>query len=548
MDKIVIQHLNESFSYFETSDLNLKKKVAELLSPYADNYQFSPTYRAGVWNGRIPFYKIQENKILIPKGIIFYLEKLFKNLNIDYSIEKTIYEDLTLQDVKDFIKSLNIPFEPYNYQTQCVFDSLTQGRLTNISATGSGKSLMIYMLARYFQLSNRSIMIIVPNIMLVNQIYEDFKSYGFEDIEKYTQQIGGEHKEKELKKPIIITTWQSQYRERNDFYDVDCVIVDECQGVKGTENQLKDVILPKAIHAKYRFGFTGTLPKKDIEKMSIYSVLGKPNRVINARGLIDGGLATPVSIKVVYFDYPEDDVKLLHSKKDFRFEEKFITEHTKRNNVLASLINKVSKKGNTLALYAKLSHGDLLLNNLIRKRYTFTDITEFEVLTEIKAKDVNNLSNEKLYFTKTKVSNKIQALLEKTSFNLSNIIHLDEIQIFCVSGEIKDTERERIRQILETHNNAIILGTLKTMSTGINIKKLHSLIFCSSSKSEITLGQSIGRIMRLHDSKAHVKVYDIVDNLTTKRGKKNYFMKHFDERLVEYIEGQYPMDEIILQL
>ena len=199
-------------------------------------------------------------------------------------------------------------------------------------------------------------------------------------------------------------------------------------------------------------------------------------------------------------------------------------------------------------MYAKLSHGDLLLNNLIRKRYNFTTIQDFEVLKEIKTKDIPALSNNKLYFTKTKISTKIVEAIQKTTFNLGNIIHLDEIQIFCVSGEIKDTERERIRQILETHNNAIILGTLKTMSTGINIKKLHSLIFCSSSKSEITLGQSIGRIMRLHDSKAHVKVYDIVDNLTTKRGKKNYFMKHFDERLIEYIEGQYPMDEIILQL
>ena len=131
---------------------------------------------------------------------------------------------------------------------------------------------------------------------------------------------------------------------------------------------------------------------------------------------------------------------------------------------------------------------------------------------------------------------------------MENFVELDSINIFCVDGSISSSERERIRLLLEEKDNAIILATLKTFSTGINVKKLHSLILASSTKSEITIGQSIGRIMRLHSSKESVTVYDIVDCMLGKRGKENYFFRHFKERISEYSDAGYPIEEISLAL
>lgn len=544
---IEIKHHNESYSYFKIDDREIVKKVAKLLSPYAPNYMFHPAYRIGNWDGRIPFYKVINGHLVIPKGMIDYVEKLLKRENLEVSIEPTQYENITEEECEKFIESLKIPFKPYSYQKKCFYDSLTQGRLTNISATGSGKSLIIYLLVRYFIETNRKVMVIVPNIMLVNQIFNDFVSYGWEESEasKVIQRIGGEHKEKEIKCPGIITTWQSQYRNETDFYDVDCIIVDECQGVKGTENQLKDVILPKATKAKFRFGFTGTLPKEEIEKLCIFSALGKPHKVINAQGLIDIGLATPVKIKSIFIEYSPEESQAVAKLKDYRQEEKYVAEHSKRNKLVVGIVDKISKSGNSLLLFRKIEHGDFLLRLLVEKK---TGIKDFEIIKEVTKRNISKLDLNVVYFSKTPLKPHILDHLEKVGYNTNNFKNLDDLRIFYVSGEIDSKERERIRVIMEEYRDAIIFGTIQTMSTGINIKSLKNLILGSSTKSEITIGQSIGRIMRLHHSKNEVNVYDIVDVLITKRGKENYFYKHYKERLNEYLENGYPIQELSFKI
>ena len=60
----------------------------------------------------------------------------------------------------------------------------------------------------------------------------------------------------------------------------------------------------------------------------------------------------------------------------------------------------------------------------------------------------------------------------------------------------------------------------------INQKQTHS-------KSKIKVLQSIGRMLRQHESKEHAVLYDIVDDLSIK-SHKNYTLKHFEERLKIY--------------
>ena len=68
--------------------------------------------------------------------------------------------------------------------------------------------------------------------------------------------------------------------------------------------------------------------------------------------------------------------------------------------------------------------------------------------------------------------------------------------------EIVDTEdREEVRRITEKEDNAIIIASYGTFSTGINIKNLHNVIFASPNKSKIRNLQSIGRVLRKSDNK-----------------------------------------------
>ena len=79
------------------------------------------------------------------------------------------------------------------------------------------------------------------------------------------------------------------------------------------------------------------------------------------------------------------------------------------------------------------------------------------------------------------------------------------------------------------------MASYGTFSTGINIRNLHNIIFASPSKSRIRNLQSIGRGLRIGDSKETATLYDISDDLTYK-DKKNFTLTHFQERINIYNE------------
>ena len=102
-----------------------------------------------------------------------------------------------------------------------------------------------------------------------------------------------------------------------------------------------------------------------------------------------------------------------------------------------------------------------------------------------------------------------------------------------------DTEqREEIRAITEKENDAIIVASYGTFSTGINIRNLHNIIFASPSKSRIRNLQSIGRGLRKGDQKTHCNLYDIGDDLSWK-ARKNFTLLHMMERIKIYNEENF---------
>ena len=107
--------------------------------------------------------------------------------------------------------------------------------------------------------------------------------------------------------------------------------------------------------------------------------------------------------------------------------------------------------------------------------------------------------------------------------------------MFYVSGETHVDTREKIRSITEEENNAIIVASLGTFSTGINIKRLNNLIFASPSKSRIRNLQSIGRGLRKTDDKDSMRLFDIADDLQN----KNYTLSHLKDRINIYNEENF---------
>jgi type I site-specific restriction endonuclease len=121
---------------------------------------------------------------------------------------------------------------------------------------------------------------------------------------------------------------------------------------------------------------------------------------------------------------------------------------------------------------------------------------------------------------------------------LLNSKHRNGRNIYFIHGGVDGEERERIRKIMETETNAIVVASSGTMSTGVSIKNLHNIIFAISGKSRIRNLQSIGRVLRLHEDKDSATLYDIADNLSI--GKhQNFSLIHFLERIKTYNQEQF---------
>lgn len=128
--------------------------------------------------------------------------------------------------IKDNMK--NAPFEIRDYQDKAVRAALKYHKGILLSCTSSGKSLMIYNSIRCIRKKDYNhILLIVPNIMLVDQMYDDFKDYGYDNIDDEVERLGGGH-EATFDKPVLISTWQSLQNKDADFFEkYSAVFVDE---------------------------------------------------------------------------------------------------------------------------------------------------------------------------------------------------------------------------------------------------------------------------------------------------------------------------------
>jgi superfamily II DNA or RNA helicase len=107
-----------------------------------------------------------------------------------------------------------------------------------------------------------------------------------------------------------------------------------------------------------------------------------------------------------------------------------------------------------------------------------------------------------------------------------------------VSGDVKTDDREAIRKIVEKQKDSIIVASLGTFSTGINIRNLHNIVFASPSKSQIKVLQSIGRGLRQSDNGRQTKLFDVADDLHWKT-RRNYTLLHSAERVKIYEKEQF---------
>jgi superfamily II DNA or RNA helicase len=487
MDELSIVKKSESTLVIHSDDRGILVELSEQYSFFAEGYQWMPAYKMGSWDGKIRLFNFRSQTL--PFGLLDNLLEFCKargyKVNIDPNIKPRFTPNKEM--VFDYCNSLPICdkngdfIKPREYQLNCVWEILNNQRKTILSPTGSGKSLIIYLVMNWFLEniadSDEKCLIVVPTTSLVEQMYKDFSEYSLKDENFYPDEdshIIYSGKDKDSDKSIFISTWQSIYKLGPKWFSqFSMVCIDE---VHLAAAKSLSSIMEKLNCAYLRMGTTGTLSNdSQVNELTIEGHIGPVYKTTSTKQLMDDGDLAQLSIQALALKYDSEECKLV-KKLTYAEEIKFITEHDKRNNFIRNLACDQDDR-NILVMFKHIKHGKVL----------------YDLIKEKKDKTV-----------------------------------------YYVSGETATEDRERIRQLTEKGKGVIIVASMGVFSTGINIKNLHGIIFASPTKSQIKVLQSIGRGLRKADNGEETYLFDLVDDFSNNKKKQNFALKHGIHRLKIY--------------
>lgn len=487
--KIEITNLNETFIKIISDNNAVYDALQDKFSFEVPGFRFMPSYRDGSWDGKIRLFNWREKTIY--KGLFKEVVSLLKSDDYGEISLRGFTKKEDLSDAFDaFYKKLekSLTLKPYDYQYESAREICLGKKSLVISPTSSGKSLIIYIVSMFFlhmTSKDEKLILIVPSLTLVDQMFEDFKSYGYEGDAHLI--VGGSKKDSD--KRLYISTWQSiQNQNRNWFNKFVSVIVDEVHGA--TAKALKSSV-ENCTNAAWRAGFTGTLSDFEANELILQGLFGKKIIATTYQEMRELGIIPDVDIELVKVKYSNLYGSLLKAiKGDYDEEVAFVHSVDGRDELLLK-IAKENQDKNGIFLFKSLNH---------IKRV------------------------EKLF---------------KKSFDRP---------VLVINGGTAREVRAQIRRMIDEEalngfRGFVILATYGTMSTGVSIKNLDYGVFAEPMKSKIKVLQSLGRLLRKSTSKLHARLYDIWDDFSEYTGKDNFGKAHAKSRLNFYTEAGFDISE-----
>jgi superfamily II DNA or RNA helicase len=445
--------------------------------------RFSYENKAARFRGPRARYRVNRKYMITPTGrfdvgMYFDIRKYLKEQHPEVRITQT--EKFNKMVVPKYVfyadKKLNmnrLMLEGRGYQADIVDSLLSIGRGIAVLGTGGGKTLtMAYLIQTIYDncedKANFRCLIVVPDLGLKNQTYSDFNEYG---VAFRTQKWDGKSIPQLGITIANMGIIQSKKSDKSWLKNVDLVIVDECHKLRAG-NKICNII--DKIPSQHRFGFTGTMAEDDEDR---WTCIGKLGPVLYERGtykLRQDGYLTSAKIQVIKLDHKDKPPPVpphMRGNPSAKYitEQNFIKNSSFRNNICGKLAKNFNN--NALFIVDYIEHGQILHDTIARM-----------------------------------CPNK---------------------QVFFVRGEVDVDERDKIKRIVEKNSDVVIIAISKIFSTGINIKNLHYIVFAGGGKAKVKIVQTIGRGLRLHESKNVLIIIDLADIL-------QYGYKHMQKRLDLY--------------
>ena len=234
-------------------------------------------------------------------------------------------------------------------------------------------------------------------------------------------------------------------------------------------------IMKKCPDAKWRYGFTGTLDGKNVNQLILESHFGPVFKTTSSADLMEKGFLAKLNVQIHIIKH------FPQSFNTYNDEIEYLGQDYGRNKYICELAH--SLKGNVLVLFARVEKHGIPMTDMMK--------------------------------------------------------HLTTRPVHLIYGDTDVKDREKVRELAEKNDDLIIFGSYGTMSTGVNIKNLHHVIFASPSKSRVRVLQSIGRGLRKANQKDRCMLYDVADDFRKNGGRSNFTLNHLAERIKYYTEEDF---------
>lgn len=483
---VLLDEINCKLVNFQPDILSYFHKKFEYEVPSA---RFSPKFQLGIWDGKISFFnKSGDTYInLLGKIIPDLVEIEYKfmvtdgrkkcNLSLEH-IDRDYFNHIIHPDTQE-------PLKLRQYQVDAVNTLIDEKGGILLAATGAGKTTITAALCKLFNDVGIKCVVIVPSVSLVKQTKVTLINCQLD-----VGELSGGTKDPDHM--TVISTWQTLNNIKPIMKDFGMVICDETHGAKG--NVIQSLLKDAGNDIRYRFGLTGTMPKDDIDFISITNVLGEVVYEISARTLIDQGYLADLHIQI-------------HQLEE-NFEEQY--EKFKEHNPLSKTKYPAFKNSYFPDYQAEKSY---LRGNPDRLEYLADLLIQRSLLGNVFALVDNIQFGKKL----------LKIIKSK----------LDKEHIYFVSGKDDVKNRQEIYNLFKDHDNIICLATVHCAGVGTDISRIYQLFLIDLGKSFIRTIQAIGRGLRKAKDKDYIDIVDICSDL-------KYSKRHVAERIRFYKEAQYP--------
>lgn len=262
--------------------------------------------------------------------------------------------------------------------------------------------------------------------------------------------------DEKIVKDSLVSTWQSLINVPELMDGVIAILCDEVHKYKAQE--MDTFLKTVCSHVPHRYGYTGTLPKSSLGRTQLKGSIGPVLFTKDTYELQQEGVLAKTDVEMIQLMEPKDQT-VFHDPKHSRWEDEMahLLSKPARLDWIVEYIKDLQKTGNTLVF-------------------------------------VNNYAA-------------VDALMKR----MPNAHQAD--------GRVKPSVRQKLYKEFNDMDDAVMVCTIQTASTGIDILRIFNVVFIEPGKSFIEIIQSIGRGLRKGGDKEFLNIKDIYAD--TKYSKKH---------------------------